>query len=74
MQHDEFGADAPEQLKKNLEGTRSGERLMIVVTGANGQLGRAVVEGLLTRLPVHEWSSPAMKESWIRASARSRWG
>lgn len=27
---------------------------MIVVTGANGQLGRAVVEGLLTRLPAHE--------------------
>lgn len=26
---------------------------MIVVTGANGQLGRAVVEGLLTRLPAN---------------------
>ena len=28
-------------------------RAMIVVTGANGQLGRAVVEGLLARLPAH---------------------
>jgi NAD(P)H dehydrogenase (quinone) len=27
---------------------------VIVVTGANGQLGRAVVEGLLTRLPAEE--------------------